>query len=73
MVSKGYKVIAYTVNTNGLTDLQSRGAPRQEHNTLTGLTLFRCDAPGRDSLQNGSCEGLPALFGVRMGLVGSNG
>jgi len=68
----GYKVIAYTVDTNGLADLQGRGAPRQEHDTLTGFTLFRCDAPGRDSLQNGSREGLPPLLRVRMGLVGSN-
>lgn len=64
---------AYTVDANGLADLQGGGTPCQEYNTLTGLTLFRCDTPGRDGLQNGSCESLPALLRVRMGLVGSNG
>jgi len=69
---EGNKVNAYAVDADGLADLQGRGAPRQEHNTLTGLTLFRCNAPGRDGLQNGGCEGLPALLRVRMCFVGSN-
>ena len=66
-------MIAYTVDANGLADLQGRGAPRQKHNTLTSLALFRRNAPCRDSLQNGSCEGFPPLLRVRMCLVGSNG
>ena len=66
-------MVAYTVGTNGLADLQGGGTPRQEHDTLSSLTLFCRDAPGRDSLQNSRCEGLPALLRVRMSLVGSNG
>lgn len=63
---------AYVANANGLADLESRSAPRQEHNALTSLTLLRCDAPRRDSLQNSSRKGLPALLRVGVRLVSSN-
>ena len=64
---------AYTVDADGLADLESRGTPGQEHNTLTSLALLRRDASRRDSLQNGGCEGFPALLRVRVCFVGSNG
>jgi len=52
----------YAVDANGLGDLEGRGTPSHEHDTLTGLTLLRLDNSCRDSLQNSSREGLPALL-----------
>ena len=66
-------VNTHTIDANGLTDLEGRCAPRQEHNTLTSPALLCRDASGCDSLQNGSCEGLPTLLRVGVCLVGLNG
>jgi len=73
MVPKEGGVNTHAIDTNGLADLEGGRAPCQEHNTLTSLALLCRDASGRDSLQNGSCEGLPTLLRVGVRLVGSNG
>lgn len=69
----GRRANPYVANANGLTDLEGRGTPRHEHNALMGLTSLLLDDSGRNSLQNSSREGLPALFRVRVCFVGSNG
>ena len=64
---------AYTVDANGLADLEGRGAPSQEYNTLTSRALLGRGASCHDGLQNCGCEGFPPLLRVRVRLVGSNG
>ena len=61
-VLNGERVNPYVVDANGLGDLEGRSTPRHEHNTLMSLTLLCLDNSRRDSLQNSSREGLPALL-----------
>lgn len=63
----------YVADANGLTNLEGRGTPRHEHNALVSLTFLLLDDSRRDSLQNSSREGLPALLRVGVCFVGSNG
>lgn len=62
MVLNEERVNPHAVNTNGLGDLKGGGTPSHEHDTLTGLTLLSLDNSCRDSLQNSSREGFPALL-----------
>jgi len=62
MVLNEEGVNPYTVDANGLGNLEGRGTPSHEHDTLTSLTLLRLDNSCRDSLQNSGRESLPALL-----------